>query len=99
MVSKDELINKLIENEVLMQSKTAELIVSINNLVKKMDTMVTLFEEAAKHVKSETEEPLMKRLEALLEQNKNIAHGLVMLESYVREKSMGGFPSQMKKGI
>ncbi|MBI2673161.1 hypothetical protein HYX19_02780 [Candidatus Woesearchaeota archaeon] len=98
MVSKDELINKLIENEVLMQNKTAELVIAINNLIKRMDTMVTLFEDAAKHIKSETEEPLMKRLEVLLEQNKNLAHGLAMLEAYVREKSMPGF-SQMKRGI
>ena len=98
MTSKEELLNKLIENEVLMQGKTTELVVAVNNLIKRMDNMVNLFEEAAKHIKSETEEPLMKRLEVLLEQNKNLAHGLAMLESYVREKSMAGFP-QLKKRI
>ena len=54
--------------------------------------MVSLFEEASKHVgEVETTEAkvqeLANRLETLLEQNKVIAQGLVLLEKYVRGKT------------
>jgi len=95
--SKDDIITQLAENNLALQEKTAELITSIKDLTTKVDDMVKIFEEAAKHIKEGTDRPLMDKLQNLLEQNKTIAKGLIMLEKYVREKSaMGGTAFQPK---
>lgn len=87
-VSQKRIIEDLMENNVIIQKKSIELIESVNRLSNKIDTMVRLFEEAAKHIKAGVDEPLMEKLEGLLEQNKNIAKGLIMLEKYVKDKEM-----------
>ncbi len=93
--SKDTIIEQLVHNNMALQEKTAELITSIKELTKRMDDMVKIFEEAAKHIKEGTDKPLMDKLQDLLEQNQTIAKGLVLLEKYVREKSvMGSGPQQ-----
>ena|SRR3989344_3872853 len=69
-----------------------ELIKEMRSLTKRIDHLVSLFEEASKHV-AEVESAeskissLSTRLEELLEQNKTIARGLLMLEKYVRGKT------------
>lgn len=70
----------------------SELIESNNKLIQRIDKLVSLFDEAAKHVgEVETTEAkitaLSSKLESLLEQNKAIAQGLILLEKYVRGKS------------
>ncbi len=95
-VSKDTIIEQLAQNNLVLQEKTTELIISIKDLTKKMDDMVKIFEEAAKHIKEGTDKPLMDKLTDLLEQNKTIAKGLVLLEKYVREKSAMGGPQQFQ---
>jgi len=93
-VNKDNIIHQLAENNLELQKKTTELIISIKDLTKKIDNMVEIFDEAAKHIKEGTDRPLMEKLSGLLEQNKTIAKGLIMLEKYVREKSaMSGTPT------
>lgn len=75
-----------------VSSGNAELVKSIQQLVIRIDHLVELFEEASKHVaEAETAEvkiaELSQRLDALLEQNKSIAKGLILLEKYVRGKT------------
>lgn len=84
--SSQDVIEKLVDNSLALQHKTTELIKSINSLTSRIDTMVSLFEEAAKHIESGSDEPLRRKLDSLLEQNKNIARGLILLERYVRER-------------
>ena len=79
--------DQLIKNNVLLQKKTTELIISVNELVKKIDTMVTMFSTAAENIEKQGGELSSTRLNELLEQNKKVAKGLLMLEKYVREKS------------
>lgn len=83
-----ELKNLAASNEKL----TGELLENMNGLVSRLDKIFTIFEEASKHVGDvETAEAkisnLSTKLEALLDQNKTIAHGLIMLEKYVRGKT------------
>ncbi len=88
-----EVSKQLVDSSVVLQDKTAELLLAVNKLVKRLDDMVSVFEEASKHIKSGLDEPLAKKLEELLEQNRNIARGLILLERYVREKTgMASFP-------
>jgi predicted RNase H-like nuclease (RuvC/YqgF family) len=92
-LSKEEsLIKRLEQSNVSLQSKTIDLIKSINSLTKKIDNLVGIFEKAAKEVKetklSEEEvKELSFKLENLLDQNKNLARGLLLLEKYVRSRT------------
>ena len=81
------------------------LIESTNKLVTRIDKLVGLFEEAAKNLDEvqSTEakvNALTTKLETLLDQNKAIAQGLLLLEKYVRGKTglnTGSQPSQMSQ--
>lgn len=85
-----QILNQLVENNIALQQKTTELLVSVNNLTKKMDSILSMFSKAAEHIeKGEVEQPLARKLEALLEQNRQIAKGLILLEKYVRDKAIG----------
>jgi len=84
------LVRQLIENNIVLQKKTTDLLVGMNSLTKKVSSLVSLFEDAAKRIKPGMEEeelkPLLEKLDMLTDQNKTIARGLVLLEEYIREK-------------
>ena len=85
--SDEDLINELIKNSVALEKASIELIKSVKSLDERIGKLLTLFEDAAKNIsKAELSEPLSQQLQSLLEQNKTLARGLVMLEKYVREK-------------
>lgn len=93
----EDLISALVENELSLQKKTVELINTFNVLSQRIDKFLGVFEKAASRIeRGEIEEPLAKKLEALIEQNKTIARGLLLLERYVREKTTVGFAPQQK---
>jgi len=87
----EKLMHQLVENTVLLQKKDAELMTSTKKLTEKIDKMLNVFEEASKHVMEVSEDTritdLTEKLEELLNQNKTIAKGLIMLEQYVRKRS------------
>ena len=73
-------------------SDLKKLIDSMSKLTNRVDKLVSMFSEASKHVTEieSTEEKvraLSTKLEDLLEQNKTIAKGLIMLDKYVRGQS------------
>ena len=90
-------IDELIKNNVSLQKASLDLIESVNKLTERIDRLLSLFEEAAKNIeKTELKEPLAEKLNELLEQNKVIARGLVLIEKYIREKPGVGFqPSSL----
>jgi len=92
-ITQKDLINQLVQNNISLQEKNIELIKSMNQLTLKISEMVKLFEEASKHIKEGRDEPLTQKLEKLLDQNKVIANGLILLEKYVRDKSVMNPPS------
>lgn len=93
------LVKQLIQNNITLQSKSIDMLSSVNKLTtsvsdlnKKIDHLLKVFETAAKNVSEtkttdETINALAMKLENLLEQNKNIARGLLLLEQYVRGKT------------
>ncbi|MCD4666459.1 hypothetical protein K8R47_01465 [archaeon] len=89
--SHTKLINKLIDNNVKLQKNNIELLHTMKELTTKVDKLVTIFDEASKHVLEVGEDKrileLTDKLGELLDQNKTIAKGLVMLEKYVRDRS------------
>ncbi len=85
-------IDKLLENGIQLQKISLNLIKSNNDLTKRIDSLVSLFEEASKNVgKVELSDKnvgrLTSKVEELVEENKDLAKGLVLLERYVRGKS------------
>jgi len=95
----DAMLKQLVKNTAAFQSKTIDLISEISKqnkntteLISKMDKMLTLFEDAAKQVgeTKTTDEQISSlsiKLENLLEQNKIVARGLLLLEEYIRGKT------------
>jgi len=99
--SSQGLMEQVIEHNIALQKKDVELISNINKLVQRIDKLISIFEEASKHVAEVGDDKkiieLADKLEELLNQNKNLAKGLVMLEQYVRTKSQ--FESPMQRRI
>jgi hypothetical protein len=97
IVSKN-FVDELIKNNITLQKATLELTDAVTKMTERTDRLLSLFEEAAKNIeKSELKEPLSKQLESLLEQNKVIARGLVLLERYIRDKTTLGLQSSLEQ--
>ena len=90
--SNKAIVDELIKNNISLEKATLHLIDSITTMTERMDRILSLFENAAQNIeKLELTEPLSKQLEGLLEQNKSIARGLILIEKYIREKGTIGF--------
>jgi len=93
-VTSEPIIDELIKHNVALEKVSLELLESVNKLTSRIDRMLSLFEEAAKNIeKAETleEQPLARKLESLIDQNKTIARGLLLLEKFIRDKTPAGF--------
>ena len=81
----------LIQGNALLVKKLDTLTGKMETLTGKIDKLVGIFEEASKHVMDAGEDrrviELADKLEELLEQNRNLTKGLLMLENYVRTKT------------
>ena len=90
-------VDELLKNNVTLQQVSVELITAVKQMTERTDRLLALFEEAAKNIeKAEVKEPLAKQLEMLLEQNKVIARGLVLLEKYIRDKTSLGMRASLE---
>ncbi len=99
-VTMAKMAEALIETNIALQHKVADLILNMKDVNKSVRDMVTLFTEAGEHIKKgKYEDPLLVKLDELLEQNKNIAKGLLLLEKFVKEKqaSTTGFGRPFQK--
>ncbi len=91
-----EVMQELIKTNISLEKKVIELLGSVNELAKRVDQMVGIFTKAAEHIeRGDVKEPLAAKLTELLDQNKKIARGLLLLERYVKEKS--SFSSSLYK--
>lgn len=94
MDKEPSLTQELIKTNILLQNKMADLLIATKDLNSNVNKLVTIFSEAAAHIKAgKYEDPLVERLNELLEQNRNLAKGLLMLEEYVQKKQA---PMQFK---
>ncbi|MBS3146991.1 hypothetical protein J4471_04830 [Candidatus Woesearchaeota archaeon] len=88
----DLLSKHLVENSIALQKASLQLIESSTQLTKRIDKLVSIFENASSHI-AEVElnddkfKNLAVKLENLLDQNKEIARGLLLLEQYIRSKT------------
>ena len=94
--TKQNIIDRLVENNVKLQQVNTNLLISVDNMTKKVDELVQIFKKAAEHIeKGEIKEPLARKLVDLLEQNKRIAKGLILMEKFMKEKE--GYPQEKKE--
>lgn len=86
----DPKMNQLLEVSILTQQTNLTLIKSVNELSRRMGRFISMFEEAAKHVgdvkavTQEEVEDIAKRIQSVVQQNKDLAEGLLNLDAYVR---------------
>lgn len=87
-------IDKLVKNNVELQKVSLLMVESSKILTDKIGKLIDLFEEAAKNIGDvdefkirEETGSLSGRLDSLLEQNRDLAKGLLLLEKYVRGRN------------
>ena len=102
--SESVLIRHLLENNAALQKASLHLIETSTQLTKRIDRLVSIFEDASKHVtdvelSDERLKNLAAKLESLLDQNKEIAKGLLLLEQYIRSKSEISRPSFAERQV
>ncbi|MAG52333.1 MAG: hypothetical protein CMH62_00045 [Nanoarchaeota archaeon] len=100
-----ELIKALAKNSLELQSKIVDLIQTNSDLLKAqtntskdISSMVALFKEAGEHMVVETEEerlrPLLSKITELVEQNKTIMRGLILIQKYIRSSTATDIPQK-----
>ena len=85
----------LMENNVMLQKALLQLVESNNGLTKKIDNLISLFEEAAKNMSSGNTEEVYKlnnKINELIEQNKQLARGLLIMEDKMRKSNISPKP-------
>jgi len=89
---RDPDIQRLIEVSVLSQQTNLTLTKSMNELSRRVDSLVSMFQEAAKNVgdikdvtKNEVDD-IAKQLQEVVQQNKDLARGLIALDNFTRRK-------------
>lgn len=85
----------LIENFLLIQKTLTEIISSFKQLEKRFDKFLKLVEKAARTQESEEKtikgsegkkKDLAEKIDLLIEQNKTIGEGMMLLEKFIKEK-------------
>jgi hypothetical protein len=80
-------IERLIDSNIELQHKMVDVLIGVKELNENVSSLVTLFKSAGEHIKTgRYEDPMMNRLNELLEQNKNLTKALALLENYVKSK-------------
>ena len=89
MPSSETIIKELAKNNISLQKVTIKLVENTDKLNKRIDKLLGIFEEASKHVgdvDTDKVRQLTMKLDNLLDQNRDLAKGLLLLEKYVRDK-------------
>ena len=90
---KEEVEQALIENFIQLQKVLTNLTLKFDELSSNMSRLLQLFELAAKNFsekgdgKSSLDHDFLKKLDALLDQNKVISKGIMMMEEKVRNRT------------
>ena len=86
--SKDKILDQLIQNNLVLQSKIIDLVRSNESLTSEMKTMVNFFKQAGEQMTLESEDerlkPLINKIGELLDQNKVILRGLILVQKYIK---------------
>jgi hypothetical protein len=92
----------LIENFVGLQKAMTNLSIRFENLSSQIVKLLQVFEESAKSLlggKKQDDQEMLRKINSLLDQNKTIAQGLVLMESKLRKRSESETPVPMMPGM
>ena len=80
-------VDRLIDSNIEMQHKMIDVMISVKELNENVGNLVDIFKSAGDHIKSgKYEDPMINRLNDLLEQNKGLVKALTKLEEFVKDK-------------
>ncbi|MBT3323540.1 hypothetical protein HN681_02990 [archaeon] len=80
-------IERLIDSNLAVQHKMTDVLLGVKDLNSNVKELVHIFKKAGEHIKaSKYEDPMVNKLDDLLEQNKKISQALLMLEKFVKTK-------------
>lgn len=80
-------IDRLIDSNAQLQHKMVDVLLGVKELNENVSGLVNIFKSAGEHIRADKyEDPMINRLNELLEQNKNLAKAIMLLEKYVKEK-------------
>lgn len=87
--SAEHMLNEVIKANVQLQHKVVDLTVSVKDMTKEIKDLVAMFKQAGEHIKKgKYEDPMVAKLNDLIDQNRRLAQGLLLLENYVKEKQV-----------
>ena len=91
----------LIENFVGLQHAMTNLSIKFEKLSENISKLLELFEQAAKDFvkgsERKSDQDLLNKINSLLEQNKTIAKGLVLIEEKLRNRTDGNTPKPLPR--
>jgi len=86
-------IERLIESNIQLQHKMTDVLLGVKELNGNVSELVHVFKSAGEHIKSQKyEDPMINKINELLDENKKLAQALMMLEKMVR--GQGAMPSK-----
>jgi len=96
-----EKINILIQNSIALQRAVTVLAVNLDKFSKEIGKLLEFLGDSAKSFEAEEKvrgsaagaaasSDMVKKLDMLIDQNKTVAKGLVLLENYLKEKIESG---------
>ena len=81
-------LDLLLESNLVLQHNLKDLIMSNKELNTNIKDLMRLFRSAGEHIKSgKYEDPMINKINELLDQNKNLAQALKLLEDYVKKRT------------
>lgn len=80
--------HELLKSNLVLNEKLTHLINSNKELNENVAELVKIFRTAGDYIKTgKYEDPLVNKINELVEQNKNLQHALRLLEDYVKPKA------------
>lgn len=80
-------IERVVESNIQLQHKMADVLLGVKELNENVSSLISIFKSAGEHIKSgKYEDPLLHKLNELVEQNKNLMQALAIVEKQVKEK-------------
>ncbi|MBI5797956.1 hypothetical protein HZA98_03580 [Candidatus Woesearchaeota archaeon] len=80
-------IRSLIASNTELAHKMTDILLGIKELNHNVSSLVTLFKSAGEQIKSgKYEDPMINKINDLLEQNQRLSNALTLVEKYIHEK-------------
>ena len=84
----DATLHKLLDSNLKLQNKMTDVLIGVKELNENVSSLVTIFKKAGDHIKSgKYEDPMINKINDLLEQNKHLQQAIMLMEKYIKDKN------------